>query len=98
MTGAPKIKCMEIIEAYENFKRSWFSGSIGYIDENGDFDFCVIIRSLIIDKTKNSFYFGVGSAITIDADARDEYQECLLKASSIIKTLENSYSIINNPN
>lgn len=98
MTGAPKVKCMELIETYENFKRSWFSGSIGYIDSNGDFDFCVIIRSLIIDRTKNSFYFGVGSAITIDADARDEYQECLLKASPIIKTLENIYSNTDNPN
>tara|TARA_R110001592_G_scaffold96331_2_gene276640 strand:+ start:20450 stop:21721 length:1272 start_codon:yes stop_codon:yes gene_type:complete len=98
MTGAPKIKCMELIEAYENFKRAWFSGSIGYIDEYGDFDFCVIIRSLIMDQTKKSFYFGVGSAITIDADAQNEYEECLLKASSIIKTLKNTYTIINNPN
>ncbi|MBR9774229.1 MAG: anthranilate synthase component I family protein [Cytophagales bacterium] len=98
MTGAPKVKCMELIETYEKFKRSWFSGSIGYIDSNGDFDFCVIIRSLIIDRTKNSFYFGVGSAITIDADAKAEYQECLLKAASLIKTLENFYSNFNNPN
>jgi para-aminobenzoate synthetase component 1 len=97
MTGAPKIKCMELIETYENFKRSWFSGCIGYIDEKGDFDFCVIIRSLIMDQTKKTFYFGVGSAITIDADARAEYQECLLKASPIIKTLENFYTITNNP-
>lgn len=97
MTGAPKVKCMELIETYEKFKRSWFSGSIGYIDSNGDFDFCVIIRSLIIDRTKNSFYFGVGSAITIDADAKAEYQECLLKAASLINTLKNFYSNFNNP-
>ncbi|WP_339905049.1 anthranilate synthase component I family protein [uncultured Cyclobacterium sp.] len=97
MTGAPKIKCMELIEAHEKFKRSWFSGSIGYIDSNGDFDFCVIIRSLIIDRTKNSIYFGVGSAITIDADAKAEYQECLLKAASLINTLKNFYSNFNNP-
>lgn len=88
---------MELIETYEKFKRSWFSGSIGYIDSNGDFDFCVIIRSLIIDRTKNSFYFGVGSAITIDADAKAEYQECLLKAASLINTLKNFYSNFNNP-
>lgn len=98
MTGAPKIKCMELIEAYEKFKRAWFSGSIGYINSNGDFDFCVIIRSLIIDRTKNSFYFGVGSAITIDADAQAEYQECLLKAASLINTLQKFYSNFNNPN
>jgi para-aminobenzoate synthetase component 1 len=98
MTGAPKIKCMELIEAYETFKRSWFSGCIGYIDEKGDFDFCVVIRSLIMDQNEKTFFWGVGSAITIDADARAEYQECLLKASPIIKTLENFYAITNNPN
>jgi para-aminobenzoate synthetase component 1 len=97
MTGAPKIKCMQLIDIYETFKRSWFSGCLGYIDEEGDFDFCVVIRSLIIDQTKKNFYFGVGSAITIDADARAEYQECLLKASPIFKTLKKFYTNINNP-
>ncbi|WP_162340086.1 anthranilate synthase component I family protein [Cyclobacterium salsum] len=91
MTGAPKIKCMELIERYESFKRSWFSGTLGYIDSSGDFDFCVVIRSLVIDQTKNSFYFGVGSAITLDANATDEYQECQLKAAPILKTLKKLY-------
>lgn len=91
MTGAPKIKCMELIETYESFKRSWFSGTVGYIDSDGDFDFCVVIRSLIIDQTNNSFYFGVGSAITLDANAVDEYQECQLKAAPIIQTLKKLY-------
>lgn len=91
MTGAPKIKCMELIETYESFKRSWFSGTLGYIDSSGDFDFCVVIRSLVIDQTKNSFYFGVGSAITLDANATDEYQECQLKAAPLIQTLKKLY-------
>ncbi|MEX0884170.1 MAG: anthranilate synthase component I family protein, partial [Cyclobacteriaceae bacterium] len=89
MTGVPKIKCMELIDHYEKFKRSWFSGTLGYIQPNGDFDFCVIIRSLIVDCSRKEFYFGVGSAITFDANAKDEYQECLLKADGIIKALKN---------
>ncbi|MEX2513701.1 MAG: anthranilate synthase component I family protein [Cyclobacteriaceae bacterium] len=89
MTGVPKIKCMELIDQYENFKRSWFSGTLGYIQPNGDFDFCVIIRSLIVDCSRKNFFFGVGSAITFDSNARDEYQECLLKAEGLIKALKN---------
>lgn len=89
MTGAPKIKCMELIDRYENFKRGWFSGSIGYIDEQGDFDWNVVIRSVILDRAENKFYFAVGSAITSDADAAQEYEECQLKAKAIFSTLLN---------
>lgn len=87
MTGAPKIKTMEIIEAKESFKRGWFSGALGVIQPNGDFDFSVIIRSIICDLSIKKLYFGVGSAITIDAEAESEYAECLLKAEAIFKTL-----------
>lgn len=89
MTGAPKIKCMELIDHYETFKRSWFSGTLGYIDEDGDFDFSVIIRSIILDRRSEKFYFGVGSAITYDANPEDEFQECLLKAQALLRVLEN---------
>lgn len=87
MTGAPKIKCMKLIDHYENFKRGWFSGSIGYVDEQGDFDWNVVIRSVIVNREENKFYFAVGSAITSDADAGQEYQECQLKAQAIFGTL-----------
>ncbi|MCH7415512.1 anthranilate synthase component I family protein [Belliella sp. R4-6] len=87
MTGAPKIKCMELIEKYENFKRSWFSGTVGYVMENGDMDFNVIIRSILFDKKSQKGYFAVGSAITFDADASYEYEECILKASAIMEVL-----------
>ncbi|WP_297335287.1 anthranilate synthase component I family protein [Algoriphagus sp.] len=87
MTGAPKIKTMEIIDEQESFKRGWFSGALGYVEPNGNFDFSVIIRSIICDLAVKKLYFGVGSAITIDADAESEYQECLLKAEAIFKTL-----------
>lgn len=88
MTGAPKIKCMELIERYENFQRGWFSGTLGLIQANGDFDFNVIIRSIIFDQNAGKGYFAVGSAITYDADAEHEYEECLLKASAIMELLE----------
>ncbi|MCR9013905.1 anthranilate synthase component I family protein [Aquiflexum gelatinilyticum] len=88
MTGAPKIKCMELIEQYENFQRGWFSGTLGHIHPNGDFDFNVVIRSIIFDRNAGKGYFAVGSAITYDADAGYEYEECLLKASAIMEVLE----------
>ena len=87
MTGAPKIKCMELIDHYENFKRGWFSGTIGYVDKQGDFDFNVVIRSVIVDRKEQKFYFAVGSAITSDANAAQEYEECQLKAEAIFNTL-----------
>jgi para-aminobenzoate synthetase component 1 len=91
MTGAPKIKCMELIDQYETFKRSWFSGTLGYIDENGDFDFNVIIRSIVLDMESGKYYFGVGSAITSDANPEDEYAECQLKAQSLLRVLQHKH-------
>lgn len=87
MTGAPKISTMKIIEREESFKRTWFSGAFGWIDENGDFDFSVVIRSIIADLEAKKLYFGVGSAITIDALADLEYDECELKAQALFELL-----------
>ena len=87
MTGAPKLKAMELIEESEDFKRGLYSGSLGYINPNGDFDFNVIIRSIFYDKNAKTLSFQVGSAITLDADPVKEYEECLLKAESILKAL-----------
>ena len=87
MTGAPKIKAMELIDKYENFKRGLFSGSIGYIKPNGDFDFNVLIRTLIYDKSKAYLSFSAGSAITYESNAESEYDECLLKAYTLISSL-----------
>ena len=87
MTGAPKLRAMEIIEEVENTKRGLYSGSIGYIDPMADFDFNVIIRSIFYDKNAKTLSFQVGSAITLDADPEKEYDECLLKAESILKAL-----------
>jgi para-aminobenzoate synthetase component I len=87
MTGAPKIRTMNLIDELESFQRGWFSGALGWVDEEGDFDFSVVIRSIITDLTAKKLYFGVGSAITFDADPEQEYQECQLKAQAIIELL-----------
>ena len=87
MTGAPKIRAMELIEKYENSKRGVFSGAIGYFSPQGDFDFNVVIRSIFYDATHQKLSFQVGSAITYDAQAEEEYQECLLKAQAIRQVL-----------
>lgn len=87
MTGAPKIKVMELIEQYEKAKRGLYSGAVGYFTPEGDFDFNVVIRSLLYDEKESLATFQVGSAITYDADPEYEYDECLLKASAIQKLL-----------
>lgn len=87
MTGAPKIRAMELIEKYELSKRGAYSGSFGYLSPDGEFDFNVIIRSIFYQESSKHLSFQVGGAITYAADAHDEYEECMLKASAIIQTL-----------
>ncbi|RNI30522.1 anthranilate synthase component I family protein [Rufibacter latericius] len=89
MTGAPKIRALELIEKYEKTKRGLYSGSFGYFLPNGDFDFNVVIRSLQYNAQTGYLSFEVGSAITYDSDPEQEYQECLLKAAAITKVLQN---------
>lgn len=86
MTGAPKIKAMELIEKYERFSRGIYSGTVGYFDDNG-FDFNVTIRSLQYNSSKQLVGLHVGSAITYDSIPENEYQECLTKAASVKKAL-----------
>ncbi|WP_245768012.1 anthranilate synthase component I family protein [Pedobacter insulae] len=87
MTGAPKIRAMELIDRYESAKRGAFSGSFGCISPTGDFDFNVIIRSILYNEATRYLSFQVGGAITYAAQAEQEYEECLLKASAIMKVL-----------
>ena len=87
MTGAPKKKVMELIERYERSKRGLFSGSIGYIKPDGDFDFNVVIRSVLYNASTRYLSFHTGSAITFNSDPETEYEECLLKAAAIKKAL-----------
>lgn len=83
MTGAPKIAAMEIIEHYEETKRGIFSGSIGYMDTRDDYDWNVVIRTLIYDSGSGYLSYQSGGAITIDSTPEQEYEESLLKARSI---------------
>jgi para-aminobenzoate synthetase component 1 len=87
MTGAPKIRAMEVIDSVECFSRGWYSGSIGLITPNGDFDLNVVIRSLFYDADCKTLTYPVGSAITIQANAKDEYEECLIKLNSLLNLL-----------
>lgn len=88
MTGAPKISAMRLCDRYENSKRGIYAGAVGYFNPEGDFDFNVVIRSLLYNSKKQYLSFHTGGAITIDADPEKEYEECLLKASAILKTLD----------
>lgn len=87
MTGAPKIKAMELCERYEASKRGIYAGALGYFSPDGDFDFNVVIRSLLYNSATGRLSFHTGGAITLEADAEKEYAECQLKASAILQTL-----------
>ncbi|NRA10516.1 MAG: anthranilate synthase component I family protein [Crocinitomicaceae bacterium] len=85
MTGAPKHSAMKLIEKHENFKRGIYSGAIGYIAPNGDFDFNVVIRTLIYNREAKYLSCPVGGAITIQSSPEAEYEECNIKVQSILK-------------
>lgn len=87
MTGAPKVSAMQIIEDVETTKRGLYSGAVGYITPTNDFDFNVIIRSILYNQKKQYVSFSVGSAITIKSNPEKEYEECLLKAKAMKQVL-----------
>lgn len=88
MTGAPKKRVMELIEKYEQTKRGIFSGAVGYISPNGDFDFNVVIRSIMYNDAARNLSFQAGSGITFYSDPEKEWEECLLKAEAIKQVLK----------
>jgi para-aminobenzoate synthetase component 1 len=83
MTGAPKKKVMELIDRYEKNRRGLFSGAVGYLDPAGDFDFNVVIRSILYNSETGYLSFPAGSAVTHYSDAEQEYAECILKGDAI---------------
>jgi para-aminobenzoate synthetase component 1 len=83
MTGAPKIMAMKLIEQYEQTQRGLYSGAMGYFSPDGDFDLNVVIRSIQYNAATGYVNFEVGSAITYDSVAENEYEECLLKAKAM---------------
>jgi para-aminobenzoate synthetase component I len=88
MTGAPKVRVMQLTEQYEQTKRGIYSGAAGYFAPNGDFDFNVVIRSLVYNQTTQYLSYHVGGAITWDSIPEEEYEECLLKATAIEEILK----------
>jgi len=87
MTGAPKVSAMQLMEQYERIRRGVYSGAIGYFSQDDDFDFNVVIRTLLYNKKEEYLSFHAGSAITYHADAEKEFEECLLKAQAILEVL-----------
>ena len=87
MTGVPKLRAMELIEQLEEFKIGVFSGAIGYITPKGDFDFNVVIRTILYNASTKYLSVAVGGAITIKSDANEEYEECLVKVRPIFEVL-----------
>jgi para-aminobenzoate synthetase component 1 len=89
MTGAPKISAMQIIENLEVTKRGLYSGSVGYFTPDGDFDFNVVIRSILYNAGNKYVSYSVGGAITAKSEPLKEYEECLVKAKAMREVLEN---------
>lgn len=87
MTGAPKVSAMNVIENLEDAKRGLYSGTIGYFDDMGNFDFNVVIRGILYNSNEKYLSFSVGGAITANSIATNEYEECLLKASAMYNVL-----------
>ena len=90
MTGAPKVSAMKIIEKLEETKRGLYSGTIGYFTPENDFDFNVVIRSILYNEEKKYISYSVGGAITEKSIVEKEYEECLLKAKAMKYVLQNS--------
>lgn len=94
MTGAPKKSVMETIDLLEPTKRGLYSGTVGYMNPVGDFDFNVVIRSIFFNSQNGKANYQVGGGITIYSDPEKEYEECLLKASAIEKVLLSTHNTI----
>ena len=87
MTGAPKVMAMELIEKYEHTRRGLYSGAVGYFDPAGNFDFNVVIRSILYNAAARYVSVQVGGAIVFDSVSEQEYEECLLKAEAMMRAL-----------
>ncbi len=88
MTGAPKVSAMQIIEELEETRRGLYSGAVGYFEPSGDFDFNVVIRSILYNAANRYLSFSVGGAITSRSVPESEYEECLVKAAALKQVLE----------
>jgi para-aminobenzoate synthetase component 1 len=87
MTGAPKLRAMQLIDEFEDFERNYYSGAIGLIDDQGDFTLSVVIRSIFYNQKTKHLSIAVGGAITYLSEPEKEHEECLLKANALLKAL-----------
>lgn len=87
MTGAPKVMAMTLIERYERSRRGLYSGALGFFAPNGDFDFNVVIRSILYNASRDYVSASVGGAIVYDSVPEEEYEECLLKVEGMRRAL-----------
>lgn len=88
MTGSPKDVALRLIEHHENFSRGLYSGSVGYFKPNGDFDFKVVIRSILYNENTKKISCPVGGGITLKSDPEKEYEECLIKVNALKQVLK----------
>lgn len=88
MTGAPKISAMKLIDRYENSRRGAYSGALGYFSPQGNYDFSVIIRTMLYNAENGYLSFHTGGAITDNAEPEKEYNECLLKGKALFEVLK----------
>lgn len=88
MTGAPKVSAMRLIDQYESSRRGLYAGGLGYFSPQGNFDFSVVIRTLIYHADKQYLSFHTGGAITLESDPEQEYMECLLKGKALFEVLK----------
>jgi len=88
VTGAPKRRSMEIIKELESGLRGVYCGAVGYVAPGGEALFSVAIRTLLYDRVKQELSLGIGSGITIDSSAPDEYRECMTKAAFLFPKAE----------
>ena len=89
VSGAPKIRAMEIIEELENVSRSFYGGAMGYFDSNGDMDTCISLRTGLVKDKK--LYIQAGGGIVYDSDPEKEYQETINKANALVVAAEDSH-------
>ena len=89
VSGAPKIRAMEIIEELENVNRSFYGGAMGYFDSNGQMDTCISLRTGLVKN--NKLYIQAGGGVVFDSDPEKEYQETINKANALFAAAKESY-------
>ena len=86
LSGAPKVRAMEIIDALENVRRGFYGGCVGYVDYNGNMDTAIAIRTMLVKD--GEIFLRTGAGIVADSDPEFEFQECLGKARALVEAID----------